>query len=91
MIENPLPVCSICERPIFSVDDPCSCNIHDNQTIAISLRHVAVMMERMSDVMSSNAGFRTYEPGRLLLQHAGEMQGASRMCIDWAEHLETDT
>jgi len=91
MIDNPLPVCGICERPIFSVDDPCSCNMHDNQTIAISLRHVAVMMERMSYVMASNAGFRIYEPGRLLLQHACEMQGASRMCIDLAENLENDT
>lgn len=91
MTDNPLPVCSICERPIFSVDDPCSCNIHDNQTIAISLRHVAVMMERMSDVMGAKAGFGVSETGRLLLQHSIEMQGASRMCIDWAENLEADT
>lgn len=89
MTDNPLPACSVCEHQIFSVDDPCSCNIHDNQTIAISFRHVAVVMERMSDVMRARSGISATD--LLLLQHAGEMQGASRMCVQWAEFLENET
>ena len=91
MSKNELPVCSVCERQIFGMHDPCACKIHDNQTLAVSLRHVAASMDRMSAVMKAKGGFGVHETGRLLLQHAREMQGASQMCIDWAEQLETDT
>lgn len=90
MSKTESPVCSVCERLIFGLDDPCTCTIHENQTLAVYLLYVAAVMDRMSAVMKAKGGFGVHEIGRLLLQHAREMQGASEMCIDWAEQLETD-
>jgi hypothetical protein len=62
--------------------------VHNTDSIAESLRHVADTMQRMETIMRNSAGFGDSIHGKLLLQHAEEMQGASEICIDWIENLK---
>ena len=83
------PYCPSCSGYLFGDTDPCCCIVHKPDTISESLRHVADTMRRMTAIMRDCGGFGNSERGKLLLQHAAEMQGAAEMCIDWADNLES--
>jgi hypothetical protein len=52
------------------------------------LRAVAAKMQGVCLRMRECGNASDQEQGKLLLQHANEMQGAADVCIDWAENLE---
>ena len=81
------PQCTLCWGYPMDDDEPCTCQVHRNKELSECLEFTSEIMERMSDMMRRSAGLGTTEQSRLLLQHAGEMAGASEIAKEWAKEL----